>query len=71
MSRSYRVKGMSCGGCVRAVTNAIRRRAPQAEVSVDLDKGLVTVEGEAAEAEIRGAIADAGFEFTGAAPSST
>ena len=71
MSRTYRVQGMSCGGCVRAVTKAIRRRAPVAEISVDLDKGLVTVEGEAPEAEVREAVAQAGFEFGGAAPSST
>jgi len=68
MNRSYRVKGMSCGGCVRAVTNAIRRRVPQAGVSVDLESGLVTVEGEATEAAIRGAVADAGFEYIGPVP---
>ena len=71
MSGTYRVNGMSCGGCVRAVANAIRRRAPGTEVSVDLDKGLVTVEGEAPEAEVREAVAQAGFEFAGAASSST
>jgi copper chaperone len=68
MSRTYRVKGMSCGGCVRAVTKAIVRRVPQAQVSVDLEKGLVTVEGEAAEAEVRMAVADAGFDYVGVAP---
>ena len=70
MSMTYRVKGMSCGGCARAVTKAIVRRAPRAQVSVDLEKGLITVEGDAAETEVRMAVADAGFEFVGAAPSS-
>lgn len=70
MSRTYRVNGMSCSGCVHAVSTAIRRRAPGAEISVDLDRGLVTVQGEAAETEVREAVAQAGFEFAGAAPSS-
>ncbi len=42
---SYRVTGMTCGGCVRAVTNALRTAAPAASVAVDLPKGLVTVGG--------------------------
>ena len=71
MSRTYRVKGMSCAGCARSVGNAIRRHAPRAEVSVDLDRGLVIVGGEAGEAAVRDAVTEAGFEFAGAAPAST
>jgi len=69
MSRTYRVKGMSCSGCARSVGNAIRRHAPRSEVSVDLERGLVTVEGDAAEIVVREAVTEAGFEFAGAATS--
>ena len=67
MTKIYRVAGMTCGGCVRAVTKAIERRAPGAEVKVDLAKGLVEIAGEPADAEIKAAVETAGFEFKGAA----
>ncbi|MBI3505738.1 MAG: heavy-metal-associated domain-containing protein [Proteobacteria bacterium] len=61
---SYRVTGMTCGGCVRAVTNAIRASAPAASVAVDLPAGKVTVDG-LDEAGVRRAVEDAGFAFAG------
>ena len=67
MSRTYRVTGMTCGGCVRAVTKAIERRQPGAEVTIDLATGLVEVAGAPADAEIRAAVETAGFEFRGVA----
>jgi len=67
MSRTYRVVGMTCGGCVRAVTKAIERRQPGAQVTIDLSRGLVEVAGTPADAEIKAAIETAGFEFKGAA----
>jgi copper chaperone len=56
----FRVTGMTCDGCVRAVTNAIRARAPSATVAVDLAAGTVTVDG-ADPADAAEAIADAGY----------
>ena len=47
MIRTYRVGGMTCEGCVRAVTRAIKREAPGAEVAIDLGGGLLKVTGEA------------------------
>ena len=32
MTKTYRVLGMTCGGCARAVTNAIKTAAPEAPV---------------------------------------
>lgn len=55
---------MTCGGCVRAVTNAIKAAAPSARVDVDLASGQVTVEGAGADA-VRRAVEDAGFGFGG------
>jgi len=57
---------MTCGGCVRAVTNALRAAAPAASVAIDLPKGLVTV-GGLDEPGVRRAVEDAGFEFAGRA----
>ncbi len=61
---SYRVMGMTCGGCVRAVTNALRTQAPGASVEIDLPKGLVRVAG-LDEAGVRRAVEEAGFDFAG------
>jgi copper chaperone len=66
-TQSYRVGGMSCGGCVRAVTRAIVRRAPAATVAVDLAAGRVTIGGGVSAEAIAEAVAEAGFTFEGAA----
>lgn len=68
MTTIYRVDGMTCEGCARAVTNAIRAVAPGAEVAVDLGRGLVTVAGAAGVEAVRGAVETAGFGFGGVAP---
>lgn len=67
MSTRYRIKGMTCGGCARAVTNAIRGLAADARVDVDLPTGTVTVDGAVGDATVAKAVADAGFEFVGRA----
>jgi copper chaperone len=66
MTQAFRVTGMTCDGCVRAVTNAIRARAPGAKISVDLSSGTVTIAGAIDAKAIAGAIEDAGFGFGGA-----
>jgi len=65
MSETYKVIGMSCGGCVKSVTNAILDVAPGAKVEVNLDEKTVSVNG-ADEATVKQAVEDAGFEFLGA-----
>ncbi|MGO8915318.1 MAG: heavy-metal-associated domain-containing protein [Stellaceae bacterium] len=61
MTDIFRVVGMTCGGCVAAVTRAIKRLDPAAEVSVDLPTGRVRVAGTLARAAVEGAVAAAGF----------
>ncbi|SUS06899.1 Heavy metal transporter [Candidatus Defluviicoccus seviourii] len=68
MTTIYRVDGMTCQGCARAVTNAIKEAVPDADVAIDLAGGRVTVAGPADEARIRAAIEAAGFEYRGTAP---
>ena len=64
---SYRVTGMTCEGCVRAVTNAIKGIAPTADVKVDLKSNLVTVSDSVAASLVAQAIEGAGFGFAGKA----
>ncbi|MBI5162936.1 MAG: heavy-metal-associated domain-containing protein [Magnetospirillum sp.] len=66
MSNTYRVTGMTCGGCARSVESAIKTEAPGATVTVDLGSAAVTVEG-ASEAQVKKAVDEAGFTFGGAA----
>ena len=60
--QSFKVGGMTCGHCVRAVTDAVRGVDAAAKVEVDLGTGRVTVQNETATAErIAAAIAAEGY----------
>ncbi len=65
MAQRFSVTGMTCQGCVKAVTRAVGNAAPQARVSVNLERGVVEVDGKADDKTVMKAITDAGF---GAAP---
>lgn len=65
MKETYRVGGMSCSGCVAAVTRAIERLDPKARVSVDLASGKVSVDGTVTRDAVRSAVEAAGFAFEG------
>jgi copper chaperone len=56
------VTGMTCAHCVKAVTTAVRAVAGVAEVSVDLGRGIVKVEGSPDAAAVRAAILEEGYE---------
>jgi len=58
----YLVEGMTCQGCVNAVTNAIKTSLPDVDVSVELESGKVSVSGDNRHAVIC-AIEDAGFDY--------
>ena len=57
----FQIDNMTCGGCARAVTAAIRGLDPAAKVQADPPARLVEVESERGEAEIRAALTSAGF----------
>lgn len=65
MSQSYRVDGMTCGGCAASVTKAIEAIGPNVRVEVDLETKQVAVDGFEDEEAIGEAIEAAGFEFGG------
>ena len=58
----FKVANMSCGGCARAVTAALRSVDPAAEIAVDLDRREVAVESTAKAEGFAGALRKAGFE---------
>jgi copper chaperone len=65
MTTAYHVSGMSCDGCVRAVTNAIQGVDPGATVEIDLASGKVVVDSHLDDSGIADAVNGAGFTFDG------
>ena len=62
-----RIEGMTCQGCVNAVTKALKRVAPAARIDVDLAAGRASIVGPAPPAgELATAVRDAGFAVTDA-----
>lgn len=60
--QEFKVTGMTCGHCVRAVTDAVRSVDPSAAVAVDLDAGRLTVQnGTASASHIAEAVAAEGY----------
>ena len=59
---TFNVNGMTCGGCARAVTNAVKQLDPAATVDVDLSSKSVAVTSTASTEQLQKAIEDAGYE---------
>lgn len=57
----FNVQGMTCGHCVKAVTNAIKASDSGAEVQIDLAKGEVSVQSVLANDRVIGLIEDEGY----------
>lgn len=57
----FNVQGMTCGHCVKAVTNAIKGEDPGADVQVDLAKGEVSVQSQLAAERVIGLIEEEGY----------
>ncbi len=56
-----KVEGMSCGHCVKAVTNSVLEVDRAAQVKVDLAEKSVRVQSSAALEAIKAAISEAGY----------
>ncbi|MFY8104358.1 MAG: heavy-metal-associated domain-containing protein [Ramlibacter sp.] len=61
MNQSFDVQGMTCGHCERAVTQAVKRADPAAEVKIDRAAGKVDVQTEQPRERIAQAIAEEGY----------
>lgn len=60
--QQFKVSGMSCGHCVRAITQAIQMLDQAAKVEVDLAAGLVRVNGSLNAEQIQAAIREEGYQ---------
>lgn len=58
----FHVAGMTCGGCARSVTNAVKGVDADATVDVDLATKLVAVDSKAEAGVIANAIKAAGYD---------
>ena len=58
---SLKVSGMTCGGCINAVTRAVQAQDPNAKVQADLVSQIVNLETTLSKAQASQLITDAGF----------
>ena len=67
MMTQYKIGGMTCGGCAKAVTRAIESLSGDGviHVEVDVTAGIASVSGPATEDAVGTAVREAGFEFEG------
>ena len=59
------IEGMTCGGCVKSVTNALNQVAGVKSVDVSLDHNSATISFDDSQAQqntLKEAIEDAGFD---------
>ncbi len=61
---TYDVQGMTCGHCVRSVTEEISALDGVESVDVDLEKGTAVVAGDAQPDAVKAAVKEAGYEIT-------
>lgn len=59
--QAFKVSGMSCGHCVRAITQAIKALDASVEVEVDLASGLVQVSDGLDREQVQAAIREEGY----------
>lgn len=57
----FHLDGMTCGGCARTVTSAIRAVDPDARVVADPPTRRVEVQTSASEAQVVAALREAGY----------
>ena len=62
MNQTFTVTGMTCGHCEKAVTRAITRIDPQAQVQIDREANKVAVETEKPRQDIANAISEEGYK---------
>ncbi len=60
--KTYGIKGMTCEGCVKSVTNALKAVLGDTPFEVSLAENCVKVQGDHDSAKVKQAIEDAGFD---------
>ena len=67
MKETLNIEGMHCGGCVRSVTNALKRVVGVSDASVSLSEKKVDVtfdENITKLSDLKAAIEEAGYQVT-------
>jgi len=62
MTSTYTVAGMTCSHCVLSVSEEVAEVAGVDAVDVDLGSGRLAVTGDVSDADVRAAVAEAGYE---------
>jgi copper chaperone CopZ len=65
MSWSVEVENMSCGGCVNSITKGLHTILGVGKVQVDLDKGIISLEGEFDEQHVLDKLSKMGYPQKG------
>ncbi len=65
LARTYSVPAISCAHCKHAIEDEVDKVAGVTLVDVDIAQRTVRVEGDAAEAAVRAAIEEAGYDIAG------
>ncbi|AHL32005.1 copper resistance protein CopZ [Pseudomonas brassicacearum] len=62
--QTFNVQGMSCGHCVKAITQALQAKDPAAEVQIDLSAKTVQVQSALAADAVVEVIKEEGYEVS-------
>ncbi|MDR6961032.1 copper chaperone [Pseudomonas brassicacearum] len=62
--QTFNVQGMSCGHCVKAITQALQAKDPAADVQVDLSAKTVQVQSSLDADAVVEAIKEEGYEVS-------
>lgn len=65
-TKTYRVTGMTCGGCAKSLSQAIARSLPELHFEVSVEHDSLTVTGAHDLPRVQEAVESAGFDFGGA-----
>ncbi|ARP95400.1 heavy-metal-associated domain-containing protein [Bordetella genomosp. 13] len=65
MTIELTVPDMTCGHCVKTITEAVRAAAPEAQVQADVATHQVRVSGTQRGEAVRAAIREAGYDVQG------
>ncbi|AMZ72805.1 copper chaperone [Pseudomonas sp. NFACC23-1] len=60
--QTFNVQGMSCGHCVKAITQALKSKDPAADVQIDLGAKTVQVQSSLPADAVLAAIKEEGYE---------
>ena len=61
MNHEFTVTGMTCGHCEKAVTKAVQKQDPEAQVLIRRDQNLVQVQSSKERETLRRAIVEEGY----------